>query len=217
MGEVASGGRTVLFVSHNLGAVQSLCGRSFLLGKGRITRAGPTSHVIASYSIQQAPQTVLDWDLSALPRQGAGNVRFQKVSLLDHNRAPIVAARTGEELIISLEFSGSRNETRPARLGVTFYDALGAPLFICANEAAHREIISVGAGGSVVCRVPRLPLGAGYYKIGLFLEISGVIEDWLEDYFALEVTDGSFFGCARNVPLGWEGRTVLIDNQWSTI
>jgi lipopolysaccharide transport system ATP-binding protein len=49
MGEVASGGRTVLFVSHNMGAVRALCGRSFLLQGGTITAAGDTNKVCEQY------------------------------------------------------------------------------------------------------------------------------------------------------------------------
>ena len=41
MGEVAKGGRTVLFVSHNMGAVKSLCGRAILLDKGKVVMDGP--------------------------------------------------------------------------------------------------------------------------------------------------------------------------------
>jgi lipopolysaccharide transport system ATP-binding protein len=49
MGEVAEGGRTVLFVSHNMAAVQRLCIDSIWVEQGRIWRSGPTSEVVASY------------------------------------------------------------------------------------------------------------------------------------------------------------------------
>ena len=49
MDAVARGGRTVIFVSHNMAAVSQLCSRSFLLNEGRITRSGPTPEVIGEY------------------------------------------------------------------------------------------------------------------------------------------------------------------------
>ena len=49
MGEVAEGGRTVLFVSHNMAAVQQLAPRAVLLEEGRVTQDGPTADVIAGY------------------------------------------------------------------------------------------------------------------------------------------------------------------------
>jgi len=50
MSEVARGGRTVLFVSHNMGSIASLCETALLLERGRIGAAGPTHCVIESYS-----------------------------------------------------------------------------------------------------------------------------------------------------------------------
>jgi ABC-type polysaccharide/polyol phosphate transport system ATPase subunit len=52
MRSIASGGATVVFVSHNLGAVADLCPRSLLMGHGQLIEDGPTSHVIQSYMKQ---------------------------------------------------------------------------------------------------------------------------------------------------------------------
>ncbi len=49
MGEVAKGGRTVLFVSHNMGSIESLCGRVLLLDSGRILDAGSAGSVVQKY------------------------------------------------------------------------------------------------------------------------------------------------------------------------
>ena len=144
-------------------------------------------------------------------------MRFRRVEFFDRNGLPLASPRTGEELNIVLEFDGSRTERRPARIGINFCDALETTLFICANETSYHEGFLIGAGDKIACRIPRLPLSAGRYKIGLFLERNGVIEDWLRDYVLFDVTDGSFFGTARNLPLGWEGKTVLVDHEWRGI
>jgi len=49
MGDVAKEGRTVLFVSHNMGAISRLCGRSFLLDKGKLIKDAPSTQVISEY------------------------------------------------------------------------------------------------------------------------------------------------------------------------
>ncbi|MCA1614282.1 MAG: ABC transporter ATP-binding protein, partial [Acidobacteria bacterium] len=49
MGEVARAGRTVLFVSHNMTAVNQLCPRTIMLSDGRVARAGPTAEVVPEY------------------------------------------------------------------------------------------------------------------------------------------------------------------------
>ncbi len=49
MGAVARGGRTVLFVSHNMVAVRSLCGRAVLLANGEMEKVGPVGQLVAAY------------------------------------------------------------------------------------------------------------------------------------------------------------------------
>ncbi len=49
MGDVAKEGRTVLFVSHNMGAIRNLCQRSILLAKGELVNSGPTPEIVEKY------------------------------------------------------------------------------------------------------------------------------------------------------------------------
>jgi lipopolysaccharide transport system ATP-binding protein len=49
MGDVAHEGRTVLFVSHNMGAISTLCSRAILLDAGKLVASGPTSDVVGEY------------------------------------------------------------------------------------------------------------------------------------------------------------------------
>jgi lipopolysaccharide transport system ATP-binding protein len=49
MKDVATGGRTVLFVSHNMAAVQALCSRGLMMTSGRLIQNGRTDHVIKTY------------------------------------------------------------------------------------------------------------------------------------------------------------------------
>ena len=185
---------------------------------GRSSAIGSTGDIVALYLATDAGEFVTDGDLRGLRRRGGeGNVRFRRVEFFDRNGLPLASPRTGEELNIVLEFDGFRTERRPARIGIDFYDARETRLFICANEASHKEGFLIGAGDKTACRIPRLPLSAGRYKIGLFLERNGVIEDWLQDHVLFDVTDSSFFGTTRNLPLGLEGTTVLVDHEWRRI
>jgi lipopolysaccharide transport system ATP-binding protein len=214
MGQVAGEGRTVLFVSHNTTAVRALCKKSLLLERGRLAASGPTEDMLGHYLRQSTARAGDDGDLGAFRRRGAGNVRFRRIGLRDRNGNDTDQAATGEDLGLVVEFAGSKREPRAARLGINFFDAWGTPLFICANEASHGGPLQVGAGDTVVCRIPRLPLGPGHYKVTLFLERNGIVEDWLDDQISIEVGEGSFFGTTRNLPAGWAGKTVLVDHSW---
>jgi len=217
MGDVAGRGRTVLFVSHNMAAVQTLCQKSILMQSGRASAIGSTGDIFALYLATTAGKFVTDGNLRGLGRRGEGNVRFRRMDLFDRNGLPLASPRTGEEINFVLEFEGSCTERRSARIQIKFYDALDTLLFICANEASYNDALLIGAGDKIACRIPRLPLSAGRYNMVLVLERNGIIEDWLQDHVLIDVTDSSFFGTARNLPVGWEGKTVLVDNEWRLI
>ena len=81
MGEVAKQGRTVLFVSHNLTAVKSLCRRTFWLDKGEIVDNDSTERVVLNY-IQSGTQTKMQrhWD-DPQSAPGGTEVRLQQISV----------------------------------------------------------------------------------------------------------------------------------------
>ncbi|MCY7349161.1 MAG: polysaccharide ABC transporter ATP-binding protein [Cytophagaceae bacterium] len=82
MPDVSDSGRTILFVSHNLTAVQSLCNKSVFMQKGRMMEMGETSHVIASYmSKVRRTSLVQEWESVAIA-PGNDQVRLKLVEVV---------------------------------------------------------------------------------------------------------------------------------------
>jgi lipopolysaccharide transport system ATP-binding protein len=213
--EVAGQGRTVLFVSHNMAAVQALCGRGFLLQGGCLSVDGDIARVVSAYSEVGAPRHDAS-NLTLARRSGQQNIRFKSVEFIDCSGRKIRSPSTGQCLVVKIVFEGKIKDRMSSRIGISFQNSLGVILFNCASEAAHKDPLEVGSGTAVYCRIPRFPLTAGVYGIGLFLERNGYIEDWIQEPLGFEVEDSSFFGTARNVPNGWEGvKVVLVPNEWS--
>lgn len=85
MGAVAREGRTVLFVSHNMVAVRSLCGRALWLDQGQVVAAGETGPVVLDY-LEQTTLPVLEqtWDdQSTAPGTEAVQIRSARVRATD--------------------------------------------------------------------------------------------------------------------------------------
>ena len=215
MQDVAGQDRTVLFVSHNMAAVQNLCPRALVLEDGRIAFDGDTQSATAYYLQQNETDenTALE-DLKA--RRGRGRMRFVELTLLDHLGQPTEALTTGQSGSIRLVLRG-RPETgsRKWRIGITVLNKDRKDLFNCATDTAHSGSLDLADRAAVVCHIPNLPLGGGRYWLRLFLECDGVVEDWTEAVIPLVVADASFFGTTQNCPPGWEGRSVLVEHSWS--
>jgi lipopolysaccharide transport system ATP-binding protein len=217
MSNLASGGRTVLFVSHNMTAIESLCNSCMVLQGGRIFARGSPADVLDQYlGGRQAVKGEVD--LSILTdREGAGPIRFAHMYLTDGHGGMVNRPRVGQTLEIYLRFSGGDPIRKAARVTIVFATKRGVPLFMCDTEAAHKGSIRIGGNQVLRVKIPELPLSAGTYRLILYLERGGIIQDWIREDLEIEVSDGDYFGTGRNTPLGYEGQLVLVRNYCDLI
>jgi lipopolysaccharide transport system ATP-binding protein len=217
MSAVATSGRTVLFVSHNLTAIENLCHSCIGLQSGRIFARGSPNEVLNKY-LSTGRTVKGEMDLSKLThREGAGTLRFARICLVDADGDIIDRPRAGQAVQIQLGFSGSNPTRKVARVSVCFATNRGTELFICDTETAQKGSIRIGRDDALRVRIQELPLSAGTYRLRLYLERGGIIEDWISDDLEVEVADGNFFGSGRNTPIGYEGEIVLVHNSWELI
>jgi lipopolysaccharide transport system ATP-binding protein len=82
MGEVASQGRTIFFVSHNMGSISALCNKAIYLSKGTVKQMGPAEEVVREFLSEMLDNRVEDIDLLRQPSQGnAQEIRFCDIRL----------------------------------------------------------------------------------------------------------------------------------------
>ena len=100
MGDVARQGRTVVFVSHNLAALQRLCPGSVLIDHGKVIAAGPTSDVVRRY-LRLGDDPVLEW---RRPSPATGASWFDRVWLSNAAGNAVSAVATGDRVRIGIDF-----------------------------------------------------------------------------------------------------------------
>ncbi|MEQ1679877.1 MAG: ABC transporter ATP-binding protein [Nitrospira sp.] len=104
MGTVAEEGRTVLFVSHNMGAVTQLCGAAVQLEAGRVKRIGPASEVVTAY-LSSAVETDLRSNWSSDSSQSSeSDVRFRSARLLSADEQPRAITNFNESLLVEVTY-----------------------------------------------------------------------------------------------------------------
>lgn len=201
MGEVARGeGRTILFVSHNMAAVEALCGRCVLLNNGRIAALGETDKVIAEYLKSAEAGRVERFDL----REHAGRRKGSRVIMtaaetLDTDGAPTSTIPCYGTLGIRVHFDAGDKAVRPV-LGVAVKTFMGAPLFAVDNETIpglplERDIRK----GTVTCFLDKLPLMPGTYQVDLYFRDSRelVCPDVVYEALSFEVLPSDVFGSGK--------------------
>lgn len=213
MDEVANKGRTVLFISHNMAMVDSLCERSILLRGGRLVEDGPTREVIDAYleGVGAPAHVSLAENVD---RSGTGDYYATRIELFDGEGRSVDHAITGDELTIRLHYdSRSDLPLRDARVNILVKKD-GRFYFVLATETTEpREVVLNGAG-SIEVTIPEMPLSGGEYELSTYIGSGHVRHDFVEAAGKLSVIDGDFFGTGRNCIKGAEGKSVLVRHSW---
>ncbi len=199
IGEVAEAGRTVIFVSHNLSAVERLCDSALLLDHGRVTFQGTTADAIERYL--QTGSVAQGSLVEAARRPGRGRVRFTRVRALCDGR-PAIHLTSGSrvELLFDYEVADGA-EIEGARIRVAWTNLLGDTLFILVNDGSGHAISRLpGPSGTVRAVIPRLPLHHGTYRLSAWIKSGRDLEDRISDALELTVAGGDFFGTGVSWP-----------------
>jgi lipopolysaccharide transport system ATP-binding protein len=212
MGSVARSGRTVLFVSHNLQAVQNLCTKAVLLARGRVEAVGPTADVLAAY-IRSVGQGANGRPLAAHRTPGMTPV-IREVCLRDGSGQTADRFPVGGAVTVEIRYDSPVPLTNPI-FGVLVAAANGDRLFHLQTLSQHAPISAVPQRGVICCHVPVLPLQPGTYALSFTcsqLHVPGQL-DFLDSATVLHVEEADFFGTGR-LPPEQNGR-FLVKADWS--
>jgi hypothetical protein len=190
MRDVSEGdGRTVLFVSHNMDAVQRLCTRSILMEHGRAVAAGPTAGIVAQYLARAgALSSAGDWiDLSGVERTGTGVARVTEARYWSETDAAGGQPYPDGPLRVGLAIEAGAACTI-ASLAVTLYDMQGTKLVNADTVAIGRTLRLEPGTHRLTLRLPALHLNPGVYQMGFWLAGPlDAIYDFIPAGFELEV------------------------------
>jgi ABC-type polysaccharide/polyol phosphate transport system ATPase subunit len=174
MGDVARTGRTVLFVSHNMSAVQRLCTESLLLDTGRVVLKDDTRKVVDLYLSQDAsvPSPGQWIDLTRASRTGSGRARFLRARysrpLGENSYQPL----SGEPLDFWVEIASDIGRS-VSSLAVTIYDVNGVKLVNADTVRRGRDVTLRPGTNEIQVRLHQLHLNQGTYSVGLWLANPG--------------------------------------------
>jgi lipopolysaccharide transport system ATP-binding protein len=160
MQDVASGGRTVLFVSHNIGVIERLCSRGCLLAGGTIAASGATSAVTAAYRkrLATAPSRLAD--------KPPSSVRIEDVYMLDESGAPVDVVASGAPANLALRYApipgGSKENVT---IAAPFRNGHSEIVLLVRSNFVEPSLRLSQEGGTIVFRFPKFPLSPGNYTV----------------------------------------------------
>jgi lipopolysaccharide transport system ATP-binding protein len=214
MGEVAREGRTVLFVSHNMSAIERLCSRTILLSKGAIAMDGVTMAVVAQYMSRadlddEEGRHKLRDDDNAL-------IRFLAIEARRGvEQMPATKFFTGDSVSFEIEVERMKN-TPDLMMGLHLYDKNHVRLFAFNDqERGFRPGYTKGLA-KFRLTIPFLPLLPGTYTINLvgYLKGTGIVN---EQSSVLTIEVGAADLYESGYPFVAGHGIILIDHTWSVV
>ena len=216
MGEVAQGGRTVLFVSHNMRSIQQLCRSALLLANGRVAANGPVDECVAAYlgSVSSESSGYADLSNSRVSRRGSGECRFDSFQLLNVAGEQASRFRFGEPFLVKITVSASQNIGSVA-LGFSFVGRTGYEIMgTAAHDGNSASAIRQG-GNEFLCKIEPMILNPGLYTIRAAIFIAGQLFDHVDEVMQFEVE-----AAAKDVSLAPRDHyvgDVYVPYKWSDI
>ena len=216
MGDVARHGQTILFVSHNMAAVENLCGRALLLDQGAIAFTGNVFDCTAAYMDSGRSSNGADVDLTCHPTRDAFALPLLKrVRLLDKNYNVKDRFACGEPIKIEFTFDPSTSFRNP-QFGIGVNDWMGSRIFSITTYFSDSSLPALVDQSKVICEIESVPLAPGRYTLSLSMgTLVNLLVDNLENAVSFDVDAVDFYGSGR-LPEASFGR-VLVRSRWTTI
>jgi ABC-type polysaccharide/polyol phosphate transport system ATPase subunit len=182
LNEFREQGKTTIFVSHDIGAVKSMCQHVVLLDRGEILEQGNAERVADEYLKRAHARgnerlSLLNREENTYPRWGSGEIETQAIEMLDSAGQPSLVFRTGEPFAVRVRYRAHGKPKRPV-FGIGLYRADGTYVNGSNHEWREHPIalegVEAGEEGEARMEFDAMPILSGQYYITVFVYEHGV-------------------------------------------
>jgi lipopolysaccharide transport system ATP-binding protein len=204
------GGRTILFVSHNMSAIQNLCPTTIHMQHGRVRKIGPTEEVIREYLTEAGARSALELS-KRVDRTGSGILRFTDAYIQNKEGQRTLQIDSGAAVKFVFEY-----ECKPGAvidqvvLGANLVSPSGEGISLFHTDMTKAEFTSIKNKGRFECDIKKLPLVSGPYSLQIRALANGMVADEVKNVVSFDVLPGDFFGTGSAI----KHSQVYIDHKW---
>jgi len=195
MKKVARGGRTVLFISHNMSTISSLCQRGILLDTGGIIFSGLAGEAASFYLDRFTEKVIRKIPISQRKdRTGTGRIKFTNFYLENEAGEKIEQIKNGHTVRFVFDsITNSNTKVNNVNLQIIVRTQSGEPIFQFGTKFTDQKFKEIAHKGKFICEIKRFPLVPGRYRLDAYFDAEGSPSDymlWLTD---IDIVDGGFY------------------------
>jgi lipopolysaccharide transport system ATP-binding protein len=212
MKDISKGqGRTVLFVSHSMGAIRALTTKCILMNNGSIMNIGTTDEIVDEYlkiGIQSGMENIYD----KTPKKQSG-LQIRNVCFLGDDDTENSTILSGQSVKIKIEIENfSEVEYKNCFLGIGIF-TLNENMLTALKSDITDVYYDIKPGlNFIYCLIEKFPLSPGDYKYNINIRDFANIHDSIADAGYLNVEAGLFFKSGKLPASSFQ--TILIEQNW---
>jgi lipopolysaccharide transport system ATP-binding protein len=190
-------GKTVLFVSHNLDAIQRICSEAMYLREGEIVYQGNVVSAIENYLSRSKGIANQSDVFSVTERWGTGQVKIAAFCVENAERISVNVLQAGKSYRFTMQYIKERfcDITVEVVATIELSDEKGTTVLLLSSDYNRDGLKNLEEKGKIVCVVDDFNLAAGDYYVTLYLgEKGGETLDCLNNFAAISVVGGDYFG-----------------------
>ena len=178
-------GRTILFVSHNMSAVQNLCSKGILLEKGAIQTQGSIDEIFETYNLNTHHQQCIKLD-ERIDRTGNGQLKFTNIQLINANNQIINSVLPNEKITIRVHFRINKViNINNVKINICIDNFYGARIAVISTDNDvnfttnfNNDFIS---RGYIDFTFPKINIIPGNYTIVLYSTVNNELSYWIKN------------------------------------
>jgi len=206
--DVAQQGRTVLFVSHNMATVSSLCTRGFLLSSGNIAASGRLTDILSIYMQEMVVKGGIHL-ADRSDRRGGDEIRLMSIEVTNQEENPVI--RCSDELCVKISYASPRELSKAVFL-VRISDQFNRAIFFLNSEATGWSPERLPAKGTITCRTGPINISPMACTLNLAVLEGGVIRDQVKQACTFDVQVDDFYGTGKS--FSQRDAMCLVKHRW---
>lgn len=207
MSQIGNEGRTVIFVSHNMAAIQSLCDRGIILEHGQCIYDGTRDKAIDYYYKNNYRE---DMEISQIKdRKGSGRAKVTNIRIYNKDNEITNMIKMGERFSVELEFEG---EIKDARVGVLIGNTYFKQFMRAYTDESYAKVLDINSKMILRAEFESNPLVQGTYNIHTWLGVKGELIDYVEDVMKLIIIEKDIFNTGKR--LNPDDNKVFAYHKW---
>ena len=190
--EVSSNeGRTVLFVSHNMGSIKNICDSGIVLNNGKLIHENKNiSDLVNFYQNQSISKSS---EISMIDRQGLLNLEFVDFKLFNKNGQETNKFYSGDSIKFKFSINNHLKHDQLVQVAIRIRSSDERIDAMVGNEFLDQKLVLESGLNHVECNVYDIPFSSGKFIINIILKQNQIIEDWIKDITYLEIMGEVFY------------------------